>query len=349
MSAASSIVHRPWLDEDAALLQHNLGDFAGTNPPPAQLVNSGPKPFGPPPMKGPRPREFLQQLPPMGHDVSKVVPREGFAPSTSGPAGDSRRGLPRSLLLAQDYEFHPDGCSLVPSGAVAYDVNLRSIVGVSTGNSVPLVFDTSKVPRIIDLYREIASSFRRNDVRIARRIRGKYGAKERFKVEAILHKVTKDIVSDAAKNNEVIILENLKFVRNRHRKGSFENKRTREQLNKWSYRVCQGMIKYKAAWNGVPIEVVNPRNSSKRCCVCGAVNHELATDREWQCPNCGATLDRDVNAPINLLLAFLKKNETLRFGADWLADEAMRRWVAMTPSGEQMSASRHGRQNRGLA
>ena len=32
-----------------------------------------------------------------------VVPRGGFAPPT-----------PRSLLLAQDYEFHPIGCSLVP-------------------------------------------------------------------------------------------------------------------------------------------------------------------------------------------------------------------------------------------
>jgi len=33
----------------------------------------------------------------------EVVPRGGFAPPT-----------PRSLLLAQDYEFHPTGCSLVP-------------------------------------------------------------------------------------------------------------------------------------------------------------------------------------------------------------------------------------------
>ena len=39
----------------------------------------------------------------LGDNKGVVVPRGGFAPPT-----------PRSLLLAQDYEFHPVGCSLVP-------------------------------------------------------------------------------------------------------------------------------------------------------------------------------------------------------------------------------------------
>ena len=233
-----------------------------------------------------------------------------------------------------------DVVAAVPLGAVAYDVNLRNIVGVATSRTTPLLLDTSKIPRIIDQYREIVSKFRRKDVRVARRIMTKYGARESSKVEAVLHKVTKDIVSDAAKNNEIIVLENLKYIRNKHKRSSAESKRTREQLNKWSYRVRQTMIKYKAAWNRVPVEDINPRNSSKRCCVCGTVNRGLSTEMVWQCPNCGATLDRNVNAPINLLMTFLKNSETLRFGAGWLADEAMRRRVAATPSEEQMSASR---------
>ena len=41
--------------------------------------------------------------------------------------------------------------------------------------------------------------------------------------------------------------------------------------------------------------------SSKTCHNCGYVNHRLTlNDRIWQCPQCGAMLDRDVNAAINI-------------------------------------------------
>lgn len=42
--------------------------------------------------------------------------------------------------------------------------------------------------------------------------------------------------------------------------------------------------------------------SSKTCSKCGNVNHNLTLrQRSWVCPNCGAILDRDLNAAINIL------------------------------------------------
>ena len=42
--------------------------------------------------------------------------------------------------------------------------------------------------------------------------------------------------------------------------------------------------------------------SSKTCRHCGYVNRELTLrDRQWVCPDCGAVLDRDLNAAINIL------------------------------------------------
>ena len=42
--------------------------------------------------------------------------------------------------------------------------------------------------------------------------------------------------------------------------------------------------------------------SSKSCCNCGYVNDKLTlADRQWVCPDCGAILDRDLNAAKNIL------------------------------------------------
>jgi putative transposase len=51
--------------------------------------------------------------------------------------------------------------------------------------------------------------------------------------------------------------------------------------------------------------------SSKTCHCCGYVNKELRlSDREWVCPNCGATIDRDRNAAMNLRDCFVNEINT---------------------------------------
>jgi putative transposase len=63
------------------------------------------------------------------------------------------------------------------------------------------------------------------------------------------------------------------------------------------------MIKYKAQWYGrefIQIDTWFP--SSKKCNVCGEINHDLGRgEREWECPHCHSILQRDVNAAKNIL------------------------------------------------
>ena len=40
--------------------------------------------------------------------------------------------------------------------------------------------------------------------------------------------------------------------------------------------------------------------SSRTCSACGTVNPKLKRERTWNCPNCGTTHDRNLNAAINL-------------------------------------------------
>ncbi|MEA1869791.1 MAG: transposase, partial [Euryarchaeota archaeon] len=58
---------------------------------------------------------------------------------------------------------------------------------------------------------------------------------------------------------------------------------------------------YKAEYAGGTVELVNPRNTSKQCSVCGNTQPMPLSQRTYRCSECGAVMDRDHNAAINIL------------------------------------------------
>lgn len=62
------------------------------------------------------------------------------------------------------------------------------------------------------------------------------------------------------------------------------------------------MLDYKANQAGVGIVTVNPRNTSQVCSGCGSIVLKDLSVRVHVCPECGLTLDRDVNAARNILM-----------------------------------------------
>lgn len=115
-----------------------------------------------------------------------------------------------------------------------------------------------------------------------------------------LHKLTTKLV----KNYDVIVVENLSvknMMKNHHLSASIANA-------SWSTLVSQ--LKYKCEWYGKQLIIVDPKNTSRICYNCKQKNNEFDTltqsewlnTREWNCPNCHAHLDRDVNAAKNILV-----------------------------------------------
>ena len=66
----------------------------------------------------------------------------------------------------------------------------------------------------------------------------------------------------------------------------------------WSQLI--GQIIYKAEYAGRWAVPVNPRGTSQRCSSCGAIKKKLLSERIHDCP-CGARMNRDLNAAINVL------------------------------------------------
>jgi IS605 OrfB family transposase len=184
-----------------------------------------------------------------------------------------------------------------PNSRTGVDLNEKSVV-CSDGSK----YDLSEVVRLQTEYASRRSEFdKRNplDQRLRRKFAQSRRGRER--VRQVLHRIAKQIVDTASAKSQSIVLERLKGLQESHHRGNDEGRRKRGRLARWPYRTLQSFIVYKAAWEGVSVEFVSAAWTSKTCHSCGRINRNLKlTEREWRCPKCGAILDRDMNAAINI-------------------------------------------------
>ena len=205
-----------------------------------------------------------------------------------------------SMTMTEDavvIAFSREVPKMEPVGRVGYDLNERSIVG-----SDGAIINLSEVARLHTEYGDRRRDFYENHSG-DRRLKKKFASsqRERERVKQILHRVAKKVVKQAKENKQDIVLERLKGIRYAHQRGNGEGRGKRRRIALWPFRQLQGYIEYKARWEGVPVEYVNPSRTSQTCHKCQFVNRKLKlTDRSWLCPQCGRLLDRDLNAAINI-------------------------------------------------
>jgi len=217
---------------------------------------------------------------------------------------------PEKLIIAYSKEILQKN----PNEYVGIDRNLDNATSYdSTGKF--MIYNLKKTNDIKDTYRKVKSHFKRNDVRIRKKLFSKYGKKEKNRVHQLLHSVSKQIVSQ----NQGIVLEDLKGIRKLYRKGNGQGKKFRGKMNTWSFYELQRQIEYKAKWNGLPIQYVKAHGTSSRHSECGAklVSEE---NRMMKCIKCNVTIDRDINASMNILA------RGLRFDPDGLQSEAVKQF-----------------------
>jgi putative transposase len=118
-----------------------------------------------------------------------------------------------------------------------------------------------------------------------------------------LHKVTTQL----AKTKSVVVLESLNVS------GMVKNHPLAQAISDVGMAEFQRMMKYKGQWYGCTVMTANRfYPSSKTCSVCGYVKKELTLhERVFVCEACGQTLDRDLNAALNLAVVAVSSTETL--------------------------------------
>ncbi|MBI2936881.1 MAG: IS200/IS605 family element transposase accessory protein TnpB [Thaumarchaeota archaeon] len=188
----------------------------------------------------------------------------------------------------------------------------RNEKNLSFGNEGGVVqIDMSKIVRIKQTTREILASFKRNDVRIRRKLARKYWRRSNNRTNQILHATTNFMVETAARNGAALAFEDLKDINKMYRKGKGSGKKGayyRFRLNSWPHWKARQMVEYKATWKGVPIISLTKsetRGSSSTCSTCGEklrkpVKSDVEHTRMLWSETCRKWIDRDVNAVLNL-------------------------------------------------
>ncbi len=213
-----------------------------------------------------------------------------------------------SLSLCVAKQTDKQGHEIEVNGFVGVDRNLRNI---TVGDEERVIhYDISKAVEIAHNTRSIVGSFKRNDVRIRKKIFEKYGKRRKERVNQILHRVSKDIVSRASENRQAIVFEDIKDIRNLYRKGNGQGREYRGRMNSAPWGELKRQVEYKAAWEDGKVPVITLTKSETRgttmdCPRCGerlqvASREDEEHYRQLWCQKCERWTDRDVVAVMNI-------------------------------------------------
>ena len=209
---------------------------------------------------------------------------------------------PDSISLCCSEEIEPRPARTV------YGVD-RNEKNITFGNRDGVVqIDMAKAVAIRQTTRENLGSFRRNDVRVRRRLARKYWRRANSRTDQVLHAAANFVVSAAAKDGAALALEDLAGIGKMYRRSAGQGADYRFRLNSWPHWKTKQMLEYKAAWSGVTflqLSKSDTQGSSSRCSACGERLHspergDAEHRRMLWCQNCGVWTDRDVNAALNL-------------------------------------------------
>ena len=132
------------------------------------------------------------------------------------------------------------------------------------------------------------------------------------------------------KKAKIVLSKYSKREKNRARKHQIEIARAINSLSKENgieslkksnmYRKCKLWNRQisRTDWRAIKMRIKNcielpPQYTSKKCSRCGYINKDLNRSKVFRCANCGLTIDRQLNAAINLYL----KMEGVPYRINW--------------------------------
>lgn len=126
--------------------------------------------------------------------------------------------------------------------------------------------------------------------------------KEQDKIDDRIHKISREIVEDAKERNAIIVLGDLKGIREQDKGRRFNRKMGSSPI----YKLVK-YIEYKANWEGIKVIKVSEAYTSQLCWRC----NEKGTRHQglFECEKCGLEENSDRNGAINIGKRALSKSE----------------------------------------
>ncbi|MBA1335713.1 MAG: putative transposase [Firmicutes bacterium] len=213
---------------------------------------------------------------------------------------DGRRIRGQADLILVDGVFYllvvvelPDGSPTDTKDFLGVDFGIKNIAVDSDGEA----FSGAKVNGIRKRHAKLRAKLQKKGTKSAKRLLKKHSKKERRFATDVNHYIAKKLVAKAKGTGRGIALEDLKGIRER----VTVNRLQRRQHNSWAFYQLRQFIQYKATLAGVPVVLVDPRNTSRACPVCGHVDKKNRLTRDnFCCQSCGYAGPADSIAARNI-------------------------------------------------
>ena len=135
------------------------------------------------------------------------------------------------------------------------------------------------------------------------RLRQLAGKEARFQKD-VNHCISKRLVQKATTDRKALALEDLTGIRER----TTVRRSQRRQHASWAFHQLRSFVTYKAQRQGVPVYLVDPRNTSRTCSACGYCDSaNRKTQDRFLCVACGFQSNADRNAAVNISRAVVNQ------------------------------------------
>lgn len=185
-----------------------------------------------------------------------------------------------------------------PKGhTVGVDLGVKNLATLSDGTVIPN-------PRALNTRLQ---ALRKAQQALSRKTKGSARRRKAQERVARLHARIANVRADAinkattmiARTYSTVCIEDLNVA------GMVKNRRLARSVSDASLGEFRRQLEYKTARTGAALRVIDRwYPSSKTCSECGAVKAKLSlSERVYRCDACGLSIDRDLNAAVNIMVA----------------------------------------------
>lgn len=182
-------------------------------------------------------------------------------------------------------------------------VEVESALGVDLGvvniavDSDGQVHSARHIHHVRHGQRRLRAKLQAKGTRSAKRKLKQLSGKERRFAKDTNHAISKKLVAKAKDTHRGIALEDLEGIRSR----VTVRRSQRATLHSWAFYQLRAFVTYKAKRVGVPVFLVDPRNTSRTCPACGHVDKaNRPSQSRFSCVVCGFAGLADHIAAVNI-------------------------------------------------
>jgi len=178
-------------------------------------------------------------------------------------------------------------------GFLGVDLGVKNIATDSDGH----VYSGNQVNGLRKRHDKLRAKLQAKGTKSARRLLKKRRRKESRFAKHVNHCIAKELVARAKDTGRGIALEELTGIRDR----VTVRKAHRRQHSSWSFAQLRAFVTYKATLVGVPVVLVDPRNTSRTCPICGCVDKRNRPSQSvFSCVQCNYSGFADAIAAGNI-------------------------------------------------